>query len=487
MVATLRYKPHNGVAPHHKGQTRLHEARASGAKRMVVHVGRRWGKTRFGIGDLATAYQTVSRMKRPTSLVPPFHAWIVVPNYPQGRQIWNELLGLWPKEWWAEKPNTSEHIMWLKDLNGNWQGRAGLIEMRSAFDASSLVGTQADYLWINEAQDVPDEAFEMALPVTRSPEVLGWQYYEGIPPTYPDHWFYRTFMEAMDNPQHFAFQATTFDNPMLTPEHHAEIESDKEILSSISWERLYLAIYSANAGFFRGIDGCISGDLLHGPIPGRKYVAGLDIGWTHDPSVFILMDMEERRIVQHWEWDGSVTWVQTRETIRAIHEEWNLENIIFDASSAGGKAVEEDLANTDLPVEAFNITGHHRKEMLERLAGGIDRGTMSFPPTIKPLIRQLRAMQMRRVGTSGIYRYDVPGGEHDDYIFATALALMACNEAWSPVATTSLLGRGGSNRYIQTQAEANAGIHQEGIGARMMRQRKIEGIRQRAIIAGVDV
>jgi hypothetical protein len=482
-VETLRYKPHNGIAPHHKGQTRLHEARAKGAKRIVAHVGRRWGKTRLGIGDLATCYQTVLGMKRSLDIVPPFHSWIVVPNYPQGRQIWHELLTLWPKAWRGET-KTSEHMMYLKDLSGNWQGRDGLIEMRSAFDAESLVGTQADHLWINEAQDIPDEAFEMALPVTRSPEVLGWQYFEGIPPTYPDHWFYRTFMEAKDNPDNFAFQATTFDNPLLTDEHRKEIESDREVLSAISWERLYLALYSANAGFFRGIDSCLSGDILHGPIPGKKYVAGLDIGWTNDPSVLILMDMSERRIVQHWEWDGSFTWADTREHIRAIHADWDLQNLVFDASSAGGKAVEEDLLNTDLPAEPFNIVGAYRKQMLERLAGAIDRGTMSFPPTIKPLIRQLRAMQMRRQSTSGVYRLEVPRGEHDDYIFAAALAIMSCDEPWAPVSTVPRVGR--NTRYVQTQAEANGQALPDGRGASLMRERKLAGIRQRAIIAGVE-
>lgn len=478
MTTSLSYEPHNGVKPDFKGQTRLHEARAAGSKRIVAQVGRRWGKGRFAIGDLSQCYQTALQLKRGEDLVPPFHAGIIVQAYPQGRQAWHEVMSLIPSAW-VERRQPAEYMWWLKDLTGNWGGRAGLIEMKSAFDAQSLQGFGLDYLWITEAQNIDDEAFEIVLPTTRSPKTLGWQYFEGIPALYPDHWFQRAYDEATRSTEHFAFHATAFDNPLLSEDHRKEIDSDREVLSATTWERLYLAKYSPNAGFFRNIDQCISGDILYGPVPGSKYVAGLDPGWTNDPSVMIMMDMDQRKIVAHWEWDGSVSWVQTREHIRNIHREWNIQTLIFDATSGGGKAVEQDLMETELPVAPYAIVGVKRMEMLERLAGAIDRGTIAYPP-VRPLLRQLRAMQQRRYGDG--YRVAVPSGEHDDYIFALALALMACAEA-QPI-TNGI--RSHSRRYIQTQAEASGSRPMAREGSRMMRERKLEGIRARAAVAGVD-
>lgn len=475
----LEYKPHNGVAPHFKGQTRLHEARASGKKRIVAHVGRRWGKGRFAIGDMMACYRTALREKRGSELVPRFHAVVLVPTFPQGRQPWHELMALVPSEWKLKTEN-AERMIWLKDLLGNWGGAAGLIEMKSSFEPDSLQGFGCDYLWINEAQDVPDEAYEIILPTTRSHGVLGWQYYEGIPPTYPDHWFHKALLNRSENPAYFSFTATSFDNPLLSKEHRAEIESDRDEITTIAWERLYLAQYSQNAGFFHGIDACIAGELLHGPIPGSRYVGGLDPGWTNDPTVFILMDADQRKIVQYWEWDGSLSMVEKRERIENIHREWNIENIVFDASSGGGVAVAQDFETTALPVEPLAIVGVRRKELLEHLAGAIDRGTISFP-SIRPLLRQLRAMQEIK-HKSGMFRLGVPSGEHDDYIFALALALGACVDA-APVRNLTPLR---SKRYIQTQAEANGATKSDKIGPRLMRERKMEGIRQRAIIAGVE-
>jgi hypothetical protein len=468
----LKYVPH-------AGQALMHQARADGARRIVAKIGRRWGKTRFAIGDMMAAYQTVLAQHRPESMVPPFHAWLVVPDYPQARQSWNEMAELIPREW-RIKEQPSEWTFWLRG-NANWQNRNGFVEVKSAFNSDTLQTTGIDYLWVCEAQDVTNEAFEKVLPVSRSPGVLGWQYFEGIPSTYPEHWFERAYMEASRNPAHFAKTAPTFENPLLTPTDLEEIESDKEILSVAAWERLYLARVSDNANFFQGIDQCISGDLLEMPVPGREYVAGLDIGWTNDPSVMVMFDLHERKIVAHWEWDTAYSWVRTRETILQIHEEWGFKRLVFDASSGGGKGVEEDLATTHLPVEPFAIVGERRMDMLNRLAGALARNTISFPP-IRPLMRQLRAMQMRRM-PGGTFRLQVPRGEHDDYIFAVALGLSACADP-RRVEPNRLGGR--SNRYVQTQAEVDGTSPRRSNGAKMMAKRKSDRIALRADMAGVD-
>jgi hypothetical protein len=412
-------------------------------------------------------------------MVPPFHAWLVVPDYPQARQPWNEMKELIPREW-RIKEAPSDWTFWLRG-NDNWQGRDGFVEIKSAFNPETLQTTGIDYLWIDESQDVTNEAFEKVLPVSRSPGVLGWQYFEGIPSTYPEHWFERAYMEAGRNPNHFAKTSPTFENPLLSQADLDEIESDREVLSSSGWERLYLAKVSDNANFFRGIDQCIVGDLLQMPVPGRDYVAGLDIGWTNDPSVMILMDAEDRKIVAHWEWDSAFSWVSTREHILEIHREWNIKRLVFDASSGGGKGVEEDLATTPLPGEPFAIVGERRMDMLNRLAGAIVRPTVTFPP-IRPLMRQLRAMQMRRM-PGGTFRLQVPRGEHDDYIFAFALCLSAC--ASPRVSTRPPLGPR-SNRYAPTQAEVDGTSPRRGIGAKMMADRLSLKRGLRADVAGVE-
>ena len=149
----------------------------------------------------------------------------------------------------------------------------------------------------------------------------------------------------------------------------------------------------------------------------------------------------------------------------------------------GGKFAEEDLSQTALPLTPFAIVGERRQELLERLAGALERATLTFPATLTVLLKQLRSMQTYRL-TSGRYRVQVPRGEHDDDIFALALALSACAEA----SRSSPMGRGRPGaRYAPTQAEVDGLEPSRSKGATWMRKRVSDRIRERAEAVGIKV
>ena len=76
-----------------------------------------------------------------------------------------------------------------------------------------------------------------------------------------------------------------------------EVEGDKEVMPESAWRRMYLAEFSLSSGFFSNIEDCIGGDLLDEPLPGKNYVAGLDLGVSRDFTVLTVMDADERRVV----------------------------------------------------------------------------------------------------------------------------------------------------------------------------------------------
>jgi len=476
------YKPH-------EGQQKIHDAR-EWATTIVLRLARRFGKTRGGLGDLIDAYTDVQNEYRAPDMVPPFHAWIVVPSFPQGRQSWNELMALLPKKMKGEIQQ-SKQMIWLNDQTGNWGGRAGLLELKSASDPEGLQTVGLDFLWLDEAQDIENEAQEKVWPTRVSAGRLGLTLVTGIPALYAEHWSHRLYLAAErrmkegKHRRHFAMTATAFENPLLTEAELAVIEEDREVMSNASWERLYLAHFSASAGFFRNIDECIAGDLLMGPIPGQRYASGLDIGLSNDPTVLYILDATTRRVVHRFEWD-STPWPQIRASLEAIHEEWELESIVFDATGLGGKMASDDFDETNLPVVPYTIQGQHRTDLLEMLAGAIERVTISFPP-IKPLLRQLRSMQLRKLGASsgGRYQVSVSGGEHDDDVFALALALTACQDAHVASPRGRHLSR--SRRYAPTQGDVDGTERRVSNGAKMMRKRRDDRMHQRALQAKVEV
>ena len=246
-------------------------------------------------------------------------------------------------------------------------------------------------------------------------------------------------------------------------------------MSATSWERYYLAKFDVNAGYFRNVDGCIQGDILKDPIPGRAYVGGLDIGRADDPTVLYVVDRDSRKVATRMMWDNTVPWPTVHDHLLAIHDTWALTDLVIDASSLGGKFVEEDLKATVLPITSVAIVGSRRQELLERLAGALERETLHYPP-IPELLRQLRAMQYRRL-SDGTYRLQVPSGEHDDDIFSLALALGACAEphlpgggkvTWEPYS------------YAVSQYEADGGAASRLKGPGIMRERHLDMIEQRS-------
>ena len=462
----------------HAGQEYLHSV---DKKVKVLEVGRRWGKSRFALWELIKRYIETIAEPAPASLIPPFHAWIIAPSYPQARQVWNELIAFMPQEFITPGGiHQDSHMIYLR---GSEVRSWGLIEVKSAHDPDSLQTAGIDFLWVTESQDIADKAFEKVLPVLRSPGRKGYAVFEGIPSLWMDHWFHRTFLAAESGamPNALAYKASSFENPLMTEEHKAEIEMDKEILMEATWRRMYLAEFSESAGYFKNVTDSIAGDLLPEPLAGAEYVGGLDLGRKVDASVLIIMDAHERKVVSTYAWDDGTNWVLQREAIVRIAKQWGLSRLVIDATGMGGDIFTQELQEANMPVEPYILTASSRSSLLQELAVAMERGTVSFP-SVPMLLRQLRAFQYRKM-PGGTYRVEAPPGEHDDWVFAFALALTACAEA--PRITPKLM-RMRSMRYAPTSDDVASGqAAKNSRGARMMRERRLDRIQERIDLAGV--
>ncbi len=469
-----RYSPH-------EGQISVHTLNA---KEKWVEAARRWGKSRCALGELEAAYY--ESLERPIEyinkyqLVPPgFHAWVVAPSYVQGRQAWNEMLQLLNPDWIRETNQANMTIT----LNGPSEEVWGLIELKSADNAQSLQTVGLDFLWVSEAQDIPNVAAEKLRPTLRQAGRMGKAIYEGIPSIYPEHWFRRGCMAAERgaHKNHRYFHFTVYQNPLLNADDVEEVEGDKEVMPESAWRRMYLADFSLSAGFFSNIEECINGDLLEAPLIGKNYVAGLDLGVSRDFTVLIIMDADERRVVYHRFWD-SESWTQVQNHIVAINQEWGIQRMVADATGMG-RAMVEDLMAYNMPVEGISLQKNIREEVLANLTVAMEHKTIEFP-AIPIMLRQLRAFQHIRMA-NGQFKAQAPAGEHDDEVFALALALSACNEPQGQVSRNRGFGR----RYLPTQAEANTGYGMMGMspGEKHMRERRLKRVEERWDKAGVDL
>lgn len=452
----------------HSGQQVIHD---STALIKVLEIGRRFGKSRAAYGEAVKCFVEALQIPAPDTLIPPWHGWALSPTFPQSRQIWNEAMTLWPRSFVADI-SQDERTIYLKGTDNR---PYGILEFKSAHDPDSLQTVGLDFLWIQEAQDVSNAAFEKVLPTLRSPGRMGRGVFEGIPSAHGGHWFWRVCDAALNGrPGYEYFHATAFDNPLLDEFQKAEIEADRELLPDRAWRRMYLAERSEDSGYFSNIANCVAGDLLSGPLPGGTYVAGLDLGRKMDPSVLTIMDGQDRKVVAHQAWDVGADWILQREGTQRLCQEWGIQRLVIDATGMGGDMFVAEMVGAGLPVEPYIFTAASRENLLQALAIALERQSIHFP-SVPSLLRQLRSFQYRKLPGGG-FKAEAPPGEHDDEVFALALALTACAPA--PEVSANYLPRTYNGRYVPTQEEANnGGLRSK--GAQRMHARKIDRVRER--------
>ena len=459
----------------HTYQQQMH---ASRAKNKVMEVARRGGKSRSAFWELIDAWQEAQQNPVARSLVPPFNAWVVGPTDDQLGQAWDEANSFIPAEA-IMNSRVDEMEIYLQGVPGRTFGK---ISFKSAFNPSALQTQGLDFLWVTESQDISESAYLRLLPMLTESGRMGRAIWEGIPALYKDHWFWRLcdLASSGTNPNYEYFHWTAYQNPMLTESMLGEIETHRALMTDSAWRRMYLAERSESAGYFKNIDRCTAGDLLIMPIPGAEYVMGVDLGRRRDATVAWVIDAATRNGVYHARWMSDYEWGAIRTEVADIAERFGVRSVMIDATGMGGDMFYQDMAAANVPVEEFTISEASRKDLLNNLAVSMERETTHFPP-VSEMLREMRAFQWMKRGNS--FRPDHPEGEHDDEIFAYALALYAADPAAS-ISTVPV--RMNSYTYAPTQSEAENGILR-GSAARSRRVAKIDRMRERWLKAGVEL
>ena len=422
--------------------------------RKWIWVGRRGGKGRAVLHEALSVINTASfspfihdGLDMTDSLTPQIHVWCVAPNYGQAQQVWNEMKAFIPAH--MVKPpqnlrgnrsstgwNEASMNVWLDlpliDGAGNTRSRTQVFwEIKSADNFEMLQTVGLDFLWMTESQDIKQGAWDKVRPILSSPGRLGRACIEGIPPLNRAHWFSRGYNDAIRRPTTMdtAITATTFDNIYLTEDQKDDIRNEKRKTTEAMWNRMYMAIQPDSGGAFfsaSAIDAAkISNELTY-PEPAHKYIAGLDLGKQTDPTVLIIKDRETRESVFAIEMLHR-DWGVQKSTIAFETERWGCERIMMDSTGMGGDVLFDEFLDMGLPVEAFKFTNPSKHQLFLELAVALEQRTTSFPASWENLIEQMEGFEVTSQCT--MFRYRQVNTGHDDWRYAEALALRACDPA----------------------------------------------------------
>lgn len=312
----------------------------------------------------------------------------------------------------TKEANKSEKIISL--VNGS------RIYFRSAEKPETIRGLSIDYCFLDEAQDISDDAFNKAILPTltaKGKKCL----IAGTPKS--KNWFYQYFQRGEEQ-NYNSYTAPSSISPYVSEEF---LKEQRESLPPAIYEQEFEAKWQEGDGeVFSNIDGvCILDEWVS--TSDRTYGA-LDIGTKQDYSVLTIMDRNGRTI---WIWrERGLEYSQIVDKVVYLCKKYKTE--LFVEANGVGDPIYEMIKKKWKSTEPFITTNTSKENIIRRLISDISEGIIELPsPNLfNPLYRELQMFQYRYL-PSGKVSYEAMSGAHDD----TVMSLAMCN--WNRIQNPS--------------------------------------------------
>lgn len=368
----------------HPSQREVHAALA---RFSVLEIGRRWGKTTFGI-QLAID-DAVSGRK--VGWFAPSYKYLADPV----REFERALKPV------VRRIDRIEKRMELKT--------DGSIDFWTLEDIDSGRGRSYDRIVVDEAGFAPRllEAWRASMRATLA-DRKGRALFLGTPKGTGD--FHRLYLEAEGDTtgEWRAFRIGSVSNPHLDP---SEIEAARRMLPAEVFAQEFEGVPAEDGGNPFGLDAireCIA------PMPDTAVECwGVDLAKSQDWTVAVGLD-GEGRVCRLDRWQGP--WSVTRERLARMIGDKPAQ---IDSTGVGDPIV-EDLRKVCRRAEGFKFTSQSKQQLMEGLQLAIQTREIRFPDGW--LRSELEAFGFRYSGRAVSYEATVG---HDDGVCALALAVLA--------------------------------------------------------------
>jgi len=364
--------------------------------------GRQIGKTLLLINMLL--YYSINKPR--TTLL-----W-VSPYYSMAVKVLSQILDAIEFTPITKEANKSEKIITL--INGS------RIYFRSAEKPETIRGLSIDYCFIDEAQDVSDDAFNKSILPTLSAKGKKCLI-AGTPKS--KNWFYLYFQRG-DDKNYNSYTAPSTISPYISEEF---IKEQKESLPPSIFNQEFLAQWQEGDGeVFTNIDEVCNLNNWLGTKD--RTLGGLDIGTKQDYSVLTIMDTSGR-VVHMWRERG-LEYSAIVDKVVYLCKQYRTE--LYVEANSIGDAVYEMIRKKYKSVKPFITTNTSKENIIRRLISDIsDLGLeLPSPNLFAPLYKELQMFQYKYL-PSGRITYQAMSGHHDDCVMS--LAICNWNRISNPV------------------------------------------------------
>lgn len=359
--------------------------------------------------------------------------YVVGPNYELSMRIWEPVWNLFVPELgplhWAYQSHDKQRRLITLVTGARLQGK-------SADDPKSLQGERVTAAFVDEGQDVNEEAFAYLMPALA--DSRGRLIMAGIPRGKNR---FRSYFERgqSGDPQFYSASVPSTANPAMTPEALQELSAD---LSDIEFRQQYLAEWVEEDGqIFRHLDDVFTGELEE---PGAgPYLMGLDIGKMHDYTVAYVIDVKRGAVVASDRFNG-LDYMALGARIAHLYNRYRCRFIHMDATGVGESA-QDILRAEGCSILPFKFTNESKARLIGRLASEIEHGRVVLPRSDHVLRRELDLFEGTVAPGTTTLRYSAPPGYFDDCVIALALAVYKS-------APNRLMGQAQAKPYVSFRA-----------------------------------
>mgnify|MGYP001619364806 CR=1 FL=1 len=390
----------------HEPQIQILDCFNSGAEKIVIEAGTRFGKTEIAsylaLKTFLEKLNDVKKGKRDSVKI-----WIVAPSYELTKKVFENIV-----KWFLTiSPRSANEISYrpfpqIKIAEGVW------IQGKSATEPESLLGEELDLLIIDEASRIKREIWESYLYArltSRNGRVVM------ISTPFGQNWFHEEYLKTKLLGSGFNFR--TIDNPYFSVE---KWEEAKKMLP----ERVFKQEFEASAlpdaaSVFRKVREAISDICLSEPQSGHYYTMGVDLGKHEDFTVLTVVDRQHKKVV-FWDRFKEIDYPLQKARIIATANKYNNARIVVDSTGVG-QPICDDLRHLGMFVEDFHFSGKSKPELVEKLSIFLEQKHIIIPNN-QILIDELEAFGYQ-LTESGNVTYEAPRGLHDDAVMSLALAI----------------------------------------------------------------
>jgi phage FluMu gp28-like protein len=400
----------------HPGQKLLHEA-VDNHRFVIAVCGRRFGKTTAAV--METVYQAI----QPGDSFGPPLVYLVSDTYDHSRKMFSQaaqiLTRLMPDKGGKKRVDVQKRAGYIELLD-----TGAKIFVKSADNPSSLAGDGVSFAVIEESSFVSDYAMEVLFPsfLERKGKMLA----IGTPDR-SDTWFKRAFDLGLtgEDDDYYSIQLPSSTNPLIDEK---ELERLREKTSTDEYRKYYLAEFVNLED--NPLAALVSSAIIHKepvpPLPGRKYVAGVDLADRVDYTAVVIVDVTEKpyKVVKVDRWKG-IGYEATGKKVADLLKRYNNARAWVDNTGIGYRAVGDITAHYGNIVRVtFDI--YNKMKMFDEVAAHLDNGDLELlEGHLVDELRILRAIQ-RTKGVS----YEAPRGAHDDLAMALFLASNGFNASY---------------------------------------------------------